>query len=170
MRSVRMYCAAIGALAHASPRFVQIAASMGFAVSAVKDTEQKTTNSASLSSRLATERELLGLWENVALFTEKGPRPLNRPLKRKASVILEPPRFCRGFVWTDNSIDLISPSALVFKGPVHRTAKKPQLNRTELQKVGPSVAVRASQDGRTAPNRTDKNRFESVRTATVYSS
>jgi hypothetical protein len=40
---------------------------------------------------------------------------------------------------------------VVFKGLVHRTAKKPQLNQTELQKVGPSVAVRASRDGRTAP-------------------
>jgi hypothetical protein len=48
---------------------------------------------------------------------------------------------------------------LVFRGPVHQTGKRPQLNRTELQKTGPSVAVRASRDGRTAPNRTDKNRF-----------
>ena len=32
---------------------------------------------------------------------------------------------------------------IVFEGPVHTTGKKPQLNRTELQKTGPSVAVRA---------------------------
>jgi hypothetical protein len=59
---------------------------------------------------------------------------------------------------------------VVFKGPVHRTGKRLQLNRTELQKTGPSVAVRASWDGRTALNRTDKDRFESVQTATRYSS
>jgi RNase H-like domain found in reverse transcriptase len=59
---------------------------------------------------------------------------------------------------------------LVFKGPVHRTGKRLQLNWTEPQKTGLSVAVRASRDGRTAPNRTDKDRFESVRTPTVYSS
>ena len=90
-RSMRMYLAAIGALVRASPRFVQIAASMGSAVSAVEDTERKTMNSALLSSRLATECELLGLRENVMMFTEKGPRSLGRPLKCKASVILEPP-------------------------------------------------------------------------------
>jgi hypothetical protein len=41
---------------------------------------------------------------------------------------------------------------VVFKGLVHQTGKRPQLNWTELQKTGPSVAVWASQDGRTAPN------------------
>ena len=78
-------------------------------------------NSASLSSRLATECELLGLRENVMMFTKKGPRSLGRPLKRKASVILEPPRFRRGFVWTDNSADLISPSVLYTESapPLH---------------------------------------------------
>jgi hypothetical protein len=112
-RSVWMCLAAIGALVRASLRSVQIAASMGSAVSAVKDTERKTTNNALLSSKLVTERELLGVQEDVTMFTEKGPCPLSRsPLKRKASVAIDPPRFCPGFVWSDNSIDLISPSAL----------------------------------------------------------
>ena len=112
IQSVRMCHAVIGVLARASPRFVQIAASMGSAVSAVRDTERETTSSASLSSRIATERELLGLQENVTMFAEKGPRLLSRPLKRKALEILEPPQFRRGFVWSNNSIDLISPSAI----------------------------------------------------------
>jgi hypothetical protein len=49
--------------------------------------------------------------------------------------------------------------ALVFKGPVHRTGKRLQLNQTEPQKTGLSVAVWASRDGRTARNRADKDRF-----------
>jgi hypothetical protein len=48
----------------------------------------------------------------MTMFAEKGPRSLSRPLKRKAPEIPEPPRFRRGFVWSNNSIDVISPSAI----------------------------------------------------------
>jgi hypothetical protein len=41
---------------------------------------------------------------------------------------------------------------LVFESPVHQTGKRLQLNRTEPQKTGLSVAVQASWDGRTALN------------------
>jgi len=114
MQSMPMCLAATGALVCVSLRSVQIATSMGSAVSAVKDTERKTMNSALISSKLATECELLGVQENVTTFAEKGPRPLNRSsLKHNASpVTLDPPWFCWGFVWSDNSIDLILPLAL----------------------------------------------------------
>ena len=86
---------------------------MGFAVSVVKDTERRTTNGVSLSSRLATERESLGAQENMVMFVKKGPRSLTNPsLKRRASVTLDSPHFRRGFIWSDDPIDRISPSAL----------------------------------------------------------
>ena len=114
-QSVQMCHPIIGVLGCASPRSVQIATSMGSAVSAVRDTEQKTTNSASLSSRIATEIKLLELQENVTMFTKKGPCSLSRLLKCKAPEILELPRFHCGFVWLNNFIDLISPSAIYTK-------------------------------------------------------
>ena len=70
-------------------------------------------SNASLSSNLTTEHELLGLQEDVTRFAEKGLVSLSNPsLKRKAPVTLDSPWFCRGFVWSDNSKDYISPSAL----------------------------------------------------------
>jgi hypothetical protein len=90
IRSVQTCLAATGALVRANPRSVRITTSMGFAVSVVKDTERRTTNGVSLSSRLATERESLGAQENVAMFVEKGPRSLTNPsLKCRASVTLD---------------------------------------------------------------------------------
>jgi hypothetical protein len=86
---------------------------MGSAVSVVKGIERRTTNSVSLSSNLATDHELLGLQEDVTRFAEKGPVSLSNPsLKRKAPVTLDSPRFRRGFIWSDNPTDYISPSAL----------------------------------------------------------
>jgi hypothetical protein len=102
-------------MVRANQRSVQITGSMGFAASAVRDTEQRITNSASLSSRLTTECELAESQEHVTMFVENGPQLLgsNFPsLKRKPSVNLDSPQFHRGFVWSENSIDDISPLAL----------------------------------------------------------
>lgn len=47
------------------------------------------------------------------MFVEKGPRSLTNPsLKHRASVTLDSPHFRRGFIWSDDPIDRISPSAL----------------------------------------------------------
>ena len=115
IRSMWMCLVATGAMVCASRRSVQITGSMGFAVSVVKDTKQRITNSASLSFRLATEHELANLKEHVARFVEIGPHSLSSilpSLKCKPSSNLDSPQFCRGFVWSDNSLDDISPSAL----------------------------------------------------------
>ena len=70
-------------------------------------------SNASLSSNLATEHELLGLQEDVTRFAEKGPVSLgNSSLKHKAADTLGSPQFCHAFVWSDNSKDYVSPSAL----------------------------------------------------------
>jgi hypothetical protein len=113
----------------------------------VKDTEQKTTNSVLLSSKLATEHESLGVQENVTRFTERGPRPLSRStLKRKASVTLDPPHFRRGFVWSDNSIDPISPSALYTESapplpsPPQHLLKDPELQNS-IRSLGDAIKV-----------------------------
>lgn len=63
-----------------------------------------------LSSKLATEHELLGLQENVTMFVEKGLHCLS--LKHKASGSLNSPQFHQGLVCSNNSIDHISPLAL----------------------------------------------------------
>ena len=81
----------------------------------MEDIERKRTNNVLLSSKLAVERELSESQGNVATFLEKGPQSLSNSsnsLKRKASVVLESPRFRRGFAWAGSSIDYISPSAL----------------------------------------------------------
>jgi hypothetical protein len=57
--------------------------------------------------------ELLDLQEDVMKFVEKGPVSLSQSfLKRKAEVALDSPRFHHGFVWSENSKNYISPSAL----------------------------------------------------------
>jgi len=115
IKSMWMCLVATGAMVCANQRSVQITGSMGFAASVVKDTEQRIMNSASLSSRLATECELAKSQEHVAMFVENGPQSLgsNFPsLQCKPSANLDSPQFHQGFVWSENSIDDISPLAL----------------------------------------------------------
>jgi hypothetical protein len=54
-------------------RYAQTVGSVGSAVFAVKDIEQRTTSHALLSSKLAIEQELLEAQEKVATFVEEGP-------------------------------------------------------------------------------------------------
>lgn len=96
-RSMQMGLAAIGILVHAKPRFVQIAGSMGFVASVVKDTKRETMNSALLSSKLIIEHELLETRESVTKFVERGPQSLGTTspsLRHKASATLISPHFC----------------------------------------------------------------------------
>jgi hypothetical protein len=120
---------------------------MGFVASAAKDTKQRTMNNASLSSRLVTERELSELQGNILRFVEKGPRSLSTPLlKRRASVTLDSPRFRRGFVWSNDSIDHISPSALYTEtapplpSPPHHLLDDPVIQES-IRSLGDAIKI-----------------------------
>ena len=70
-----------------------MAVGMGFAVSAKVDTEQKTKQSAILSSKLDKERELAEATQRAAKARE-GPRSINTGLKRKLDTpLVDVPRF-----------------------------------------------------------------------------
>jgi hypothetical protein len=104
-------------------------------------------SNASLSSNLATDPELSGLQEDVTRFTEKGPVSLSNPsLKRKAPVVLDSPRFRCGFVWSDNSKDYISPSALFTESapplpsPPQRLLDDPVIQES-IQSLGNAIKV-----------------------------
>ena len=75
----------------------------------------KTTNLVSLNSNLETEDESHLIQNKVNLFKDSGPRPFstaNPSLKRKSEFPLQPPKFRRGFVWTDITPNDLSPSAI----------------------------------------------------------
>ena len=89
-----------------------VGASMVYVVNAENATGPETIKRASLLSKLAAEKELAEVTQRVEAAAAK-PRSLSsRELKREADTILEAPRFRRGFVWSDEDYNDISPSAL----------------------------------------------------------
>ena len=89
-----------------------MAVGMGFAVSAKVDTEQKTKQSAILSSKLDKERELAEATQRAAKARE-GPRSINTGLKQKLDTpLVDVPRFRRHYVWSNSTNKHLSPAAL----------------------------------------------------------
>ena len=89
-----------------------MAVGMGFAVSAKVDTEQKTKQSAILSSKLDKERELAEATQRAAKARE-GPRSINTGLKRKLDTpLVDVPRFRCRYVWSNSTNKHLSPAAL----------------------------------------------------------
>ena len=85
----------------------------------------------------------------MSTLLEKGPRPLGgtaTSLKRKATDILEPPRFRRGFVWSDSDDKHTSPSALYTETapplptPPQHLLDDPKIQEA-LQSLGDAIKV-----------------------------
>ena len=84
----------------------------GFALSAKVDTEQKTKQFATLSSKLVQEKELAEATQRAAKARE-GPRSINAGLKRKLDTpLIDVPRFRRRYVWSNSTNKHLSPAAL----------------------------------------------------------
>jgi hypothetical protein len=80
---------------------------------AVKDTRLQKATHVDLSSASANDTESEKLIEKVVSFVASGPRTFSTSSpKRKNSDSSHPPRFRRGFLWSDSIANNISPSAL----------------------------------------------------------
>ena len=67
-------------------------------VNVEENIELKTTQHASLISKLAEEKELAEITRQVEQAAAR-PRSLGTPSKKKNENVLEAPRYQRGFIW-----------------------------------------------------------------------
>ena len=145
-QSERLFHAKIGALAYVRTP-VLIGASMGFALNVEADTELETRKRALLRSKLDAEKDLALATQKAVAAAAAGPRPFSKsPNKRTADTIIEPPRFRRRYVWSDNNVNLMSPSALYtetappFRPPPEQLIKDPMI-QTSLQHMKDFIKV-----------------------------
>ena len=107
-RSEQLFRAKIGVSAYVQTP-VLIGASMGLALNVEVDTELENRKCALLRSKLDAEKDLALATQKAAAGPKLFPKFSN---KCTADTIIEPPRFRCRYVWSDNNVNLMSPSAL----------------------------------------------------------